>query len=505
MKERLMHKRRRSWQSLALAAGLSFGIVSGQAATAAGTLNYGIASDIQHFDPALLPAVNFPIMPQLFDSVIRLDDNTQPQPALAESWEFGADGLSLTLHLRKDVVYHDGSPLTASDIDWNITRYKDPATAANARVMYLAIDSTEIVDEHTIVLKFKAPQAAIFDGLDLLYITKPTTDLEGIRSKPVGTGPFKLDNRAPGDSVTLVRNDAYWNADLPHLDRVNIRVLPDSLSGIVALETGEIDMLGTPPADELDRLAGLDGITVLQAGSPSVVSDLMINVAADSPFSNKLVRQAVHHAVDRQRIVGVAYAGHSETWCLPWHSGSIAFTPAARECPRDLDKARALLAEAGFPSGFSTTLMSGASESNVLLAQILASNLAEIGITANIEQVEVPQQRWGNSDFVISVHGYGRANRDPSSLLNTTSVFRPINNFSKYESEDYKTLVTQIGTTLDIEARKAFLAQLDTLMLDEMWVVSIAPTFIAYAHSDKVKGLRANLDGMPFLENVTLD
>jgi peptide/nickel transport system substrate-binding protein len=231
----------------------------------------------------------------------------------------------------------------------------------------------------------------------------------------------------------------------------------------------------------------------------------MINVAADSPFRNNLVRQAVHYAVDRQRIVEVGYAGHSETWCLPWHNGSIGFTPAARDCPRDLDKARALMAEAGYGSGFATTLLSSSGESNVLMAQILSSNLAEIGINATIEQVEVPQQRWGSGDYIISVHGYGRANRDPSSLLNTTSVFRPVNNFSKFESKDYTDLVNAIGTTLDSATRKANLAKLDALLLDQMWVVSIAPSFLAYAHSDKVKGLRVNLDGMPFLEDVSLD
>ncbi len=505
-----MNKHRISWRSLALVAGLSLVIAAGETSTSiaadtpsrGGTLIYGIAADIQHFDPALLPAVNFPIMAQLYDSVVRLDEKTQPQPALAESWEFGSDGLSLTLHLRHDVVFHDGTPLTAKDIEWNIKRYQDAKTGANARVMFLSIKSTKVVDDYTLVLGFAAPQAAIFDGLDLLYITKPTDDLDSIRTTPIGTGPFKLENRAPGDSITLVRNDKYWNKGLPYLDKVEIRVMPDSLAGIVALQTGDIQLLGTPPEKELDGLAKTGGIDVLRATSPSVVSDVLFNVKSDGPFADKRVRQAVHYAVDRQRIDDVVYAGHSETWCLPWQSGSPAFTPAARDCPRDLDKARKLLADAGYPNGFKTSMMVQSDERNLLIGQIVASNLADIGITATIDQVNVPQDRWASGDFAISIHGYGRANRDPATLLTTTSIFRPANNFAKYQSDEYTKLVNDINTTIDPVARKKLFADLDKLMLDQMWLVSIAPNFLAYAHASDVKGLQVNLDGMPFLDKV---
>jgi len=495
-------------RSLLLGAGLAAMLASGPALSAehGGKLIYGIGEDIQHFDPALLPAVNFPIIPQLFDSVVRLDEKTEPQPGLAESWEFSDDGLSLTLHLRDDVVFHDGTPLTAEDIAWNIARYQDPETGANARVLMMAITSAEAADDHTLVLGFDAPQAAIFDGLDLLYVIKPTEDLDGVRANPVGTGPFKLERRAPGDSISFVRNDDYWNGDMPYLDAVEMRVLPDSFSGTVAIETGEINLLGTPPEDELGRLADIDGLEVLQAGSPSVVRDVIFNVESDGPFGNKLVRQAVHYAIDRDRVIDVVRAGQSEPWCLPWHNGSIAFTPADRDCPRDVEKAKALLAEAGYPDGFETSIVTGANEESILVAQILAANLADIGIVAQIDQVEVPQERWRAGTFEISVHGYGRANRDPATLLTTTSVFRPSNNFARYASEEYSTLVNGIATTIDDpEGRKAMLADLDALMLDEMWVVSVAPNFMAYAHEDEVEGLRVNLDGMPFLEGVWLD
>ncbi len=505
-----MTNHRLSWRRLALVAGLSLVIAAGEAGTSmaadtptrGGTLVYGIAQDIQHFDPALLPAVNFPIIPQLFDSVIRLDEHTQPQPALAESWEFSSDRLSLTLHLRHDVVYQDGTPLTAKDIDWNIKRYEDPKTGANARVLLLNIKSTKVVDDYTIVLGFDAPQAAIFDALDLLYITKPTDNLDGIRTTPVGTGPFKLQNRAPGNSVTLVRNDKYWEKGLPYLDKVELRVLPDSLSGIVALQTGDINMLGTPPDDQLDQLAKTDGIEVLQAKSPSVVSDILFNTKSDGPFGDKRVRQAVHYALDRQRIIDVVRAGHSEPWCLPWPSSSPAFTPAARDCPRDLDKARKLLADAGYPNGFKTTIVSPTDEKNLLLAQILASNLADIGITATIDQVDVPQDRLSTGKFEIAVHGYGRANRDPATLLTTTVVFRPTQNWSGFQSDEYTKLVKDISTTIDPDARKKLFADFDKLMLDQMWLVNVAPSFLAYANQSSVKGLRLNLDGMPFLDNV---
>lgn len=469
-----------------------------------GTLVFGIGADVVHFDPALLPAENFPMIPQLFNTLIRLDENVEPQPELVSDWEFSEDMLTLTLTLRDDVVFHDGTELTAEDIVWNLERYQDEETAANAFVLLQGITSLEAPDATTVVLGFDQPQAAIFDGLDLVYVTKPA-EADEIRTTPIGTGPFVLADYVPGDRLLLERNESYWKDGLPRLDQVEMRVLPDNLARAVALENGEIQLMGTPPDDELDRLDGDPNLAVLQSASPSVVSDIMINVTS-GPFADARVRQAIHHAIDRERFIDITRAGRSVAWCLPWHDGSIAFTSDARDCPRDLERARELLAEAGYPDGFEATLSSASSEANVTFAQLVASDLEEIGITVTIEQLEGPELRERSvaGDYEFRVHGYGRANRDPSTLLTTTVVFRPEANWSQFASDDYTELVNSLGTTLDPDERRVIAEDLNAFMLEEMFIINVAPSFLSYASIADLEGLELNLDGMPLLEAVSL-
>ena len=422
-----------------------------------GTLNFGHLGDFQYFDPFLLPLADWPMFHQIYNVLARYVGTLEPQPELAESWEFSDDGLTLTFNLRPGVKFHNGRDFVADDVKFSLEYAQDPETGANIRTLARAVESVEVVDDHTVAFHFTEPTPAAFDLIDLLFIVNRET-IEEIDSNPVGTGPFRFAEWAPGDFARFERFEEYWKDDLPYLNEVIVRAIPDAATMIANLEGGTLDLIAAPPASEFERLGAAEGTKVVSGFPGGLVWDLSLNTGRE-PFDNKLVRQALQYALDRERIVDIVFFNVSDPWLQPQSDKSPLYDPDLEGFYTfDLDRARSLLEEAGYADGFEFTVLTATTNPDgARLLQVYQADLAQIGITLNIDEVEPAQYRPRaiDLDFDGAIFTYGRASKDPASLFGTTGVWRPGPdpiNLSNFSSEKYQRLVAEGQRELDAAA-----------------------------------------------------
>ncbi|MBI4279839.1 MAG: hypothetical protein HY660_15420 [Armatimonadetes bacterium] len=470
---------------------------------AATVLRYARTTDIFNFDPTQLAIGNYIMLNQVYNTLVRLDKDLTPKPELAVSWQFLEQGLVLRLNLRRGVVFHSGRPFVADDVVYNVRRYQDPQVGANIRPQALRIGEARRVDDYTVDLVFRAPNPAIFDLLDLLYIMDRQA-ADRIRTTAAGTGPFRVAERVPGTMTRLVRSDRYWKRDLPVVDQVELRVVADDPALVANLTSRAVHVIEGPQPIHLVNLEKQRFRTIMGTNVP-LYYDIIMNVQHRS-FRDKRVRQAVDLTIDRERFVRLFYGGRTKSaWLPPSLEAAVREAGGVNYPKRDLIHAKALLVAAGYPMGFETALMVPVGTPGAAaLGQIVQSDLAKIGIRVRLELLELAQirTRWFNSNYQMSVHTFGRANRDPSSLLGTAVVFRAQGNITLFRSDRYTELVDRGATTLDRRARAAIYRDIAQMLLDEAFVLTIAPFHTVFAHAPEVEGLDTNLEGMPILEPV---
>lgn len=473
---------------------------------AGGVLTYAHLTDFVTFGGHLLHAASFPMFNLVYNPLIVLDESMQPQPELAESWSWSDDNRALTLQLRRGVKFHNGRELTSEDVKFNLEYLQDPENAANTRPLASLIEAVEIGDAHKLTLRLSRVAPNIFDLLDLAYIMAPEA-IGDIKTMGVGTGPFRMEEWRPGVSASFSHFGEYFKPGLPLLDAVVVDLLGDAASMVVGLENGSIDVIERFPPSEAQRLEQADGVAVANVFG-GFIADILVNTK-EPPFDDRRVRQAIGHALNRQRMIDIAMAGIGEPWCIPFPENSIAFDPAvAARCEYDLEAAGRLLDEAGLGSGFEFELLVSTAvlPASPLQAQIWQADLSQIGVTANIVDVESADyfQRTGDRNYQVAVHQFRGANRDPDTLFLSVIPWYPTGNFSQFESDEYARLIEEAGTTADVDLRRKLYSELGELIVDEAFVFPLAPAPSLFGVNDRVKGLSWNVEGFPKYENVSL-
>ena len=402
--------------------------------------------------------------------------------------------------------FHNGRELTSENIKLNLERIKEPRTAAHAGPLAETVDAVETPDSHTAVLRLNRVTPNIFDLLDLAYMIAPESVGE-IAQRGVGTGPFKLQEWKPQDQSLFVRNPDYFKSGLPRLDEVAVQVMADNASMVVFLESAAADVIERFNAPDAARLKGNPALRVEEVWGGSVADTLMNT--RQPPFDNKLVRQAFGHAVNRDRQISVSMSGIGEAWCLPFPQNSLAFhADVAARCKYDLEEARRLLQQAGVGSGLEVELLASAQtwSDSLPRAQIFQSDLAQIGVRAQIRDAEAADYRertWGDK-YQVATHAYGRANRDPDTLFRVARAWWPKNNFAGYESAEYTRLVDEAGSTLDTARRRALYRDLANLIIDDAFMITVSPQIYLYGSRQQVQDLTFNVEGLPVYEQVAV-
>jgi len=477
-----------------------------------GTFTFATTAGIQEFNPHMLVPGQYPYLRALYNTLAHYDAELRPQPELAEKWEFSADGKTMTLKLRQGVKFHSGREFTSADVKHSV-EFSQTNEKVTMRTLYRAIKQVETPDKSTVVLKFDSVTPGAFDILDTLYIVDKET-IEDRNKMAIGTGPLKLDKYIPNDRAEFVAFKDYWEVGKPYLDRYVMRVIPDVSALVLNLESGAIDCAWQIPYLDAARLQGMGGKYVIDTGAPGFgFFDLAINVTAE-PFKDKRVRQAMAWSIDRERFCKTVMRGLAQPTCLMWPSHSWAyFKDLEGKIGYNLDKAKALLKEAGLEKGFQTELLT-ASKRMVgygEMAQILQADLRKIGIDARALDVEAAlydNRSLVKGDIVMMVHTYGRAGRDPGSLVTGARAW--VNgwkegNWTHFESAEWERWRKELTSTLDMERRKAAARKLQEIALDECFTIPVAPALRVFAYASYVKGFGVTMDNSIYIGDMWLD
>ena len=256
----------------------------------------------------------------IWEQLVSLDANHQPQPMLAESWEFANDYQQITLHLRQGVQFHTGRELTADDVKFSLLRVQDPKIGSILTAPMMVATGVDTPDRYTVVLSTSRPWVEVFDTLNRVSIIDPVTLQSDGLAKPTGTGSFMFDEYAQGDHLRLVKNPYYWQPGLPHLDEVLVSIFADAQAADVALEAAALDLVSVGmPLTDLLRLQSDPTYQVLINQASGSTWAVCYN-CTKPPTDHKLVRQALGYALDRGRIADTVWHGLEPPIVLPWNS-----------------------------------------------------------------------------------------------------------------------------------------------------------------------------------------
>ncbi|MEX2534600.1 MAG: ABC transporter substrate-binding protein [Trueperaceae bacterium] len=492
--------------AITILAGLLFGgVVAQEEPQHGGTISIGISEAPTSYNPwDLGPPLR--VTGLLYNVLVRYDENLEPQPELAESWEMADDGTSIVLHLREGVKFHSGREMTAQDVVFSLETALDPEVYANLKPLAASVSQAVALDSHTVRLEFTQPNPAVFDLLDLLYIVD-SENWGDIRTTPAGTGPFELVDSLPGTRYTFQRFDEYWEEGLPYLDGVVMNVVADPQAMTLNLETGVLDIIINFPVREKDRLSQQQRVQTGYTTDGAIILAVVMNVQRE-PFQDPLVRRAINHAINRDRLVRLVLEG-SQPRCQPWGQSSMGYLAELEDaCRYDPDLAREMLAEAGYSDSFEVTILTSSQRSGdwTRFAELLQSDLANIGVEASIQDLESAAyvERRRASDFQMQVHNFGRANKDPASLFGTVSNYK-LKNPSQYESERYTELVERGATTVDQQERRRIYQELAAIIVEDAFVLNIASRDHAWAARADLHGIQFTGEGSPLLARAWLE
>lgn len=443
---------------------------------------------------------------QMYDSVIRMDAAFVPEGRLAHSWEQSDDAREITLFLRDDVVFHDGTAFVAQHIVDTLEFIQGPTSASNLGVLANRITDYEIRNDYELVLKSEDPYPHVLHFLDTMYIAK-VQDLDSMETDPIGTGPFVRTRWTPGDSALLTANEDYWDGR-PNLDEVLIRVTPSAQAAVAALEAGDVHAYNLVPLTEVDRLSQVPGLNLEVLSNPSRLSHVMMKTD-QPPFDDVRVRQAIYWALDRERMAQAHFGDPKWARCLPWNASSPAHTDTIT-CEQDLERSRELLRQAGYGEGEGLRtlefVLSARPDTAATIAPILQEDLRRIGVVVTVEMLANAEAspRLRNGAFEAFSHVLARMNRDPVVMFDGARPMWPSGEQTGYSSDVYRYIAERAATTRDPEERRKIFMEFNAHLLGNVWTAPVMGNPTTAGSSDRVSGLAASLDGAIYLQNVTL-
>lgn len=440
---------------------LMTGVASAALAVAATTalakddITVALQLEPPHLDPtsAAAGAIDSVLYTNVFEGLTRFMGDGSVVPGLAQSWEISEDGLTYTFKLREGVTFHDGSAMDAEDVKFTLDRINAEDSANAQKALYSAISEVTVIDPQTVEVKLSEPNGNMLFNLawgDAVIVAPES--IETIKQTPIGTGAFKFENWNQGDKITLTRNDDYWG-EAPALASATFKFISDPTAAFASVMAEDVDVFAGFPAPENIPQFEADPRFQVLIGSTEGETILSINNKRE-PFDNVKVREAVAHAIDRQAIIDGAMFGYGTpigTHFAPHNPDYVDLTEMSAYDP---EKSKALLAEAGFPDGFETTLHLPPPSYARRGGEIIAAQLAEVGIKAQITNVEWAQWLetvFKGKDFGLSIVSH----TEPMDI----NIYANPDYYFQYDNAEFQSLIAEFNKTADPAARSEMLAK----------------------------------------------
>ncbi|MHB1217262.1 MAG: ABC transporter substrate-binding protein [Alphaproteobacteria bacterium] len=486
-------------------AGIAVAAPDGRAQTPqpGGTLSVGISSDVKTLDP--LQSVQFPerqVLYLIFNTLVKYGTDYSIQPELAESWEIQGDGKKIVFKLRRDVKFHDGTPFNAQAVKWNIERRLDPAVQSPQREqLEPLIASVEATDANTVTFNLKRPAPSLLGllGERAGFMVSPTAAAKSgaeFGNSPVGTGAFVFKDWTRGSQINLEKNPNYWEKGLPYLDKIVFRDLASSIVGIQRLQTGELDFVNELSPNDAKQIEGKPGIKLYPI---TVGRWYSLQWRMDKPpFDNAKLRQAIQHGIDRKRINDIVMSGKGTISDSPTPKGLWWHDPSIKTYDYDPQKAKALLAEAGYPNGFEVVLSTPQIPIFQQIDQLVQEQLAQIGVKLKLEPVSSAD--WynklvdGSSNFSPT---RWTTRPDPDGILYILFHSQGYANTMKYKNPKVDQLLDEARLIYDQAKRKPMYFEAQKLITADN---PMPPLFFSVEYGalkDNVKGFEWIPDQIP--------
>ena len=470
------------------------------------TLTWAQGADVTSLDPHQgkeTPAVQ--VNTQIFDTLVTVDPETnEVVPQIAESWE-QTDDQTYVFKIREGIKFHDGSDLTAEDVKFSLDRARN-----SAAVSYIVnfIEEVTVDDDHTVTVKTTAPYAPTLRNLAIPFaaiVPKAVVEADenAFIQNPVGSGPYKFVEWNHGDHVTLKAFDDYY-AGKPETENLIMKVIPETSQRTIDLETGEVDLAYDLAVNDIPKVNSDDKLTVYEI--PSLTCWYVSMNMNKKPFDNPKVREAMSMAIDRQTIIDTINAGSGQTAdaiIAPavfgyYSTGVKEYNPT---------KAKELLAEAGYPNGFSTTLWVNDNQSRIEMCQAMQAMLLEVGVQCNLEVLEFGSfiSRTTAGDHDLAYFGWTTSSGDADysyySLEHSTQQ-GAAGNRSFLADPDVDKLIEEARSNTNEEERKELYKEL-AIKLDEINNnIPVYYSSINVGANKKVEGFVMDANGYHSLEKV---
>jgi peptide/nickel transport system substrate-binding protein len=461
---------------------------------AGGHLKIAVTSNLNTLDPHKSKIGDeYLYMFAVFNGLTFIDRDLTLKPELAKRWESSEDLKTWTFYLREGVKFHHGRELDAEDVVVTINRILDPEIGSKARVNFLVVDKVEAVDKYTVRFHLNTPYAGFAEVLgERQARIIPRDRIDQLATEPSGTGPFIFKSFMPGDRVELAKNPNYFEAGEPLLDAVNLQIIPESTARVTALETGDINVVWHLPLETIERLEKNPDITVDEV--PTASWDGIIFHNKMKPFDNLQVRQAIHLAIDKEKMAEIVLFGHG----TPTHSPippSHPFFNKEISFKTDLAKARALLAEAGYPKGFEVKMyVPEGRPARERLGITVREMLKPLGIKVDIQRVP-----WDK--FITEIEGKAISHTDGFYSRPTvdTSLYPWYHSLGSWNDDTWHYKNTKVDQLLDKarqtrndEERKKVYMEFQRMVVEEP--PGVIPYVINHvnAYHKTVKGLHSS-------------
>lgn len=407
-----------------------------------------------HLDPtsAAAGAIDSVLYTNVFEGLTKFTETGAVVPGLASRWDISDDGLTYTFHLTSGVTFHDGTTMDAEDVKFSLDRARADDSANAQKALFAGISDVTVVDPQTVKVTLSSPDGNFLFNMawgDAVIVAAES--IEGIKQTPIGTGPFKFDQWVQGDRIELSQNDAYWGTK-PALTKATFKFISDPTAAFAAMMAQDVDAFAGFPAPENLPMFEADPRFKVLVGSTEGETILSTNNKMP-PLDNVLVREAISHAIDRQAIIDGAMFGLGTPIGTHFAPHNPAYVDLTGKSAYDPARAKELLAEAGLPDGFTTTLKLPPPSYARRGGEIIAAQLREVGIETEISNLEWAQwleEVFRGKDFGLTIVSH----TEPFDI----GIYARPDYYFQYDNPAFQDLITELTGTTDPEARKALLA-----------------------------------------------